>query len=153
MIQMKKPALSLATMEGRLMIPANSVRLSLLPKIVYEFHKFPAKTPGLLALDHFISIISWLWIPHLASCRPVLHTPVICSSVVSHLTYSTCYYKLPPSGPLWSAILPRARPRAGFPKTFSQRVQKAALKGTVARDFCRLLFSTDRTHLGSWFIF
>jgi hypothetical protein len=55
---MKKPALSLATMEGRLIIPANSVRLSLLPKIVYEFHKFSAKTPGLLALDHFISIIS-----------------------------------------------------------------------------------------------
>jgi hypothetical protein len=51
---MKKAALSLAAMEGRLVIPANSVRLSLLPKIVYEFHKFPAKNPGLLDLDHFI---------------------------------------------------------------------------------------------------
>jgi hypothetical protein len=57
---MKKPALSLATMEGRLMIPANSVRLSLLPKIVHEFHKFPAKKPGLLDLDHLILIISSL---------------------------------------------------------------------------------------------
>jgi hypothetical protein len=43
MIYMKKAALSLAATEGRLMIPANSVRLSSLPKIVYEFHKFPAK--------------------------------------------------------------------------------------------------------------
>jgi hypothetical protein len=43
---MKKAALSLAAMEGRLVIPANSVRLSLLPKIVYEFHKFPEKNPG-----------------------------------------------------------------------------------------------------------
>jgi hypothetical protein len=57
---MKKPALSLAAMEGRLMIPANSVRLSSLPKIVYEFYKFPAKNPGLLDLDHFTSIISSL---------------------------------------------------------------------------------------------
>jgi hypothetical protein len=45
---------------GRLVIPANSVRLSSLPKIVYEFHKFPAKNPGLLDLDNFISIISSL---------------------------------------------------------------------------------------------
>jgi hypothetical protein len=37
-----------------------SVRLSSLPKIVYEFHKFPAKNPGLLDLDHFISVISSL---------------------------------------------------------------------------------------------
>jgi hypothetical protein len=57
---MKKPALSLAAMEGKLMIPANSVRLSSWPKIVYEFHKFPAKNPGLLDLDYFISIISSL---------------------------------------------------------------------------------------------
>jgi hypothetical protein len=57
---MKKPALSLAAMEGRLMIPANSVRQTLLPKIIHEFHKFPAKNPGLLDLDHFISIISSL---------------------------------------------------------------------------------------------
>jgi hypothetical protein len=57
---MKKAALSLAAMEGRLVIPANSVRLSSLPKIVYEFHKFPAKNPGLLDLDHFILIISSL---------------------------------------------------------------------------------------------
>jgi hypothetical protein len=57
---MKKAALSLAAMEGRLMIPANSVRLSSLPKIVYEFHKFPARNLGLLDLDHFISIISSL---------------------------------------------------------------------------------------------
>jgi hypothetical protein len=57
---MKKAALSLAAMEGRLMIPANSVRLSSLPKIVYEFHKFQAKNPGLLDLSHFISIISSL---------------------------------------------------------------------------------------------
>jgi hypothetical protein len=55
-----KPALSLAAVEGRLMIPANSVRLSSLPKIVYEFHKFPVKNPGLLDLDYFISIISTL---------------------------------------------------------------------------------------------
>jgi hypothetical protein len=27
---------------------------------IYEFHKFPAKSPGLLYLDHFISIISSL---------------------------------------------------------------------------------------------
>jgi hypothetical protein len=40
---MKKAALSLAAMEGTLVIPANSVRLSSLLKIVYEFHKFPAK--------------------------------------------------------------------------------------------------------------
>jgi hypothetical protein len=60
MIQMKKAALSLAAMEGRLVIPANRVRLSSLPKIVYEFHKFPAKNPGSLDLDHFISIISSL---------------------------------------------------------------------------------------------
>ncbi len=52
MIQMKKAALSLAAMEGRLVIPANSVRLSSLPKIVYEFHKFP----GLLDLDHFLIV-------------------------------------------------------------------------------------------------
>jgi hypothetical protein len=57
---MKKPALSLAAMEGRLMIPANSVRVSSLPKIVYEFHKFPAKNHGSLDLDYFISIISSL---------------------------------------------------------------------------------------------
>jgi hypothetical protein len=57
---MKKTALSLAAMEGRLVIPANSVRLSSLPKNVYEFHTFPAKNPGLLDLDHFISIISSL---------------------------------------------------------------------------------------------
>jgi hypothetical protein len=57
---MKKAALSLAAVEGRLVIPANSVRISLLPKIVYEFHKFPAKNPGLLDLDNFISIISSL---------------------------------------------------------------------------------------------
>jgi hypothetical protein len=57
---MKKAALSLAGMEGRLVIQANSVRLSSLPKIVYEFHKFSAKNPGLLDLDHFISIISSL---------------------------------------------------------------------------------------------
>jgi hypothetical protein len=57
---MKKAALSLAAMEGRPVIPANSVRLSSLPKIVYEFHKFPTKNPGLLDLDHFISIISSL---------------------------------------------------------------------------------------------
>jgi hypothetical protein len=57
---MKKAALSLAVMEGRLVIPANSVRLSSLQKIVYEFHKFPAKNPELLDLDHFISIISSL---------------------------------------------------------------------------------------------
>jgi hypothetical protein len=57
---MKQPALSLAAMEGRLMIPANSVRLSLLPKIVYESHKVPAKNPGLLDLDRFISNISSL---------------------------------------------------------------------------------------------
>jgi hypothetical protein len=53
---MKKAALSLAAMEGRLVIPANSVRLSSLPKIVYEFHKFPAKNPGLLDLDHFLTV-------------------------------------------------------------------------------------------------
>jgi hypothetical protein len=57
---MKKAALSSAAMEGRLVIPANSVRLSSLQKIVYEFHKFPAKNPGLLDLDHFISVISSL---------------------------------------------------------------------------------------------
>jgi hypothetical protein len=57
---MKKAALSLAAMEGRLVIPANSVRLSSLPKIVYEFQKCPAKNPGLLDLDHFILIISSL---------------------------------------------------------------------------------------------
>jgi hypothetical protein len=57
---MKKPAILLVAMEGRLMIPANSVKLSSLPKIVYEFHKFPAKNPGLLDLDHFISVISSL---------------------------------------------------------------------------------------------
>jgi hypothetical protein len=57
---MKKAALSLAAMEGKLMIPANSVRLSSLPKIVYEFHKCPAKNPGLLDHDHFISFISSL---------------------------------------------------------------------------------------------
>jgi hypothetical protein len=53
---MKKAALSLAAMEGRLVIPANSLRLSSLLKIVYEFHKFPAKTPGLLDLDHFLTV-------------------------------------------------------------------------------------------------
>ncbi len=53
---MKKAALSLAAMEGRLVIPANSVRLSSLPKIVYEFHKFPANNPGLLDLDHFLTV-------------------------------------------------------------------------------------------------
>jgi hypothetical protein len=58
MIKMKKPALSLAAMEGRLMIPANSVILSSLPKIVFEFHKFQAKNLGLLDLNNFISIIS-----------------------------------------------------------------------------------------------
>jgi hypothetical protein len=47
------------------MILANSVRLSSLPKIVYEFHRFPAKNPGLLYLDHFISVSSSL-------CRPPL---------------------------------------------------------------------------------
>jgi hypothetical protein len=36
---MKKPALSLAAMKGRLISPANSVRLSSLLQIVYEFHK------------------------------------------------------------------------------------------------------------------
>jgi hypothetical protein len=53
---MKKAALSLAAIEGRLVIPANSVRLSSLPKIVYEFHKFPAKYPGLLDLDNFLTV-------------------------------------------------------------------------------------------------
>jgi hypothetical protein len=53
---MKKAALSLAAMEGRLVIPANSVRLSSLPKIVCDFHKFPAKNPGLLDLDHFLTM-------------------------------------------------------------------------------------------------
>ncbi len=38
------------------MISAKSVRLSSLPKIVYEFHKFPAKNPGLLDLDHFLTV-------------------------------------------------------------------------------------------------
>jgi hypothetical protein len=53
---MKKAVLSLAAMEGRVVIPANSVRRSSLPKIVYEFHKFPAKNPGLLDIDHFITV-------------------------------------------------------------------------------------------------
>jgi hypothetical protein len=53
---MKKHSLSLAALEGRLMTPANGVRLSSLPKIVYEFHKFPAKNPGLLHLDHFLTV-------------------------------------------------------------------------------------------------
>jgi hypothetical protein len=55
---MKKPAVSLAAMEGRLLNSANSVGLSSLPQIVYEFRKFPAKNPGLLYLDHFIWTIS-----------------------------------------------------------------------------------------------
>jgi hypothetical protein len=42
------------------MIPANSVRLSSLPKIVYEFHKFSEKNPGLLDPDYFVLIISSL---------------------------------------------------------------------------------------------
>jgi hypothetical protein len=46
-------------MEDRLMIPANSVRLSLLPKINYEFHKFPAKI-----LDYLILTISSRSYPH-----------------------------------------------------------------------------------------
>ncbi len=50
----------IGSMEGRLVIPANSVRLSSLPKIVYEFHQFPAKNLGFLDLFHFISIISSL---------------------------------------------------------------------------------------------
>jgi hypothetical protein len=57
---MKKLALSSADMVGMFTIPANSVRLSLLPKIVYEFHKLPTKNPGLLDFNQFISIISSL---------------------------------------------------------------------------------------------
>jgi hypothetical protein len=53
---MEKPALSLAAMEGRLMIPANSVRLSSLPQIVDEFYKFLGKEPGLLFLDLFLAV-------------------------------------------------------------------------------------------------
>ncbi len=34
------------------MILANRVRFSSLPQIVYEFHKFTAKKPGLLHFDH-----------------------------------------------------------------------------------------------------
>jgi hypothetical protein len=37
---------------------------------VYEFHKFPTENPGLLYLDHFISIISSLWIPPLGTKYP-----------------------------------------------------------------------------------
>ncbi len=57
---------------SRLVIPANSVRLSSLLKIVYEFHKFPVKNPGLLDLDHFILIISSLWKPPLENNIPPL---------------------------------------------------------------------------------
>ncbi len=49
-------------MGSRLKSSPNSVRLSSLPQSVHEFHKFPAKNPGLLHLDHVISIISSLWI-------------------------------------------------------------------------------------------
>jgi hypothetical protein len=52
-------------MEGGLMIPANSVKLSSLLQTVYEFHKFSAKNPGLFYLYDFILIISSLRIPPL----------------------------------------------------------------------------------------
>jgi hypothetical protein len=42
---------------------SNSFRFSSLTHSVHEFHKFTAKNPGLLYLNHFISIISSLWIP------------------------------------------------------------------------------------------
>jgi hypothetical protein len=56
MIWMKKGALSFAAMEGRPVRFQPIVRLSSLPKIAYEFHKFPAKNPGLLDLDHFLTV-------------------------------------------------------------------------------------------------
>ncbi len=57
---MKKPALTLAAMEGRLMIPANSVGLSSLTQIVYEFTNFQQKAWITLFqpfhLDHFLAV-------------------------------------------------------------------------------------------------
>jgi hypothetical protein len=57
---MKKRALSLAAMDGRLMIPANSVRLSPLTQIVNEFPKFQQKAWITLFrpfhLDHFLAV-------------------------------------------------------------------------------------------------
>ncbi len=50
----------IGSVESRLKSSPNSVRLSSLPQSVHEFHKCPAKNPGLLYLDHIISIISSL---------------------------------------------------------------------------------------------
>jgi hypothetical protein len=55
------PALLLAAMKGRIRIPDNSVRLSSLPKFFYEFHKCPANNPGLLNLDHFLTVNTRFW--------------------------------------------------------------------------------------------
>jgi hypothetical protein len=47
---------SLADMIDRLKSSAIGVRLSSLPQILHEFYKYPAKNPGLLYLDYFLTV-------------------------------------------------------------------------------------------------
>ncbi len=63
-IWMNKSTLYFAAIWGRLLSSANSVRLYSLLQIVHEFHKFPAKKPGLLYQDqvHPVNTASWLFV-------------------------------------------------------------------------------------------
>jgi hypothetical protein len=55
-ILVNKSTLSSADIGGRLMSSANLVRSSSQLQSYHEFHKFLAKKPGLLYLDHFLTV-------------------------------------------------------------------------------------------------
>jgi hypothetical protein len=55
-ILLNESTLSLAAIGASLRVQPTDVRLSLLQNIVSKFPKYPAKNPGLLHLDHFLTV-------------------------------------------------------------------------------------------------